>query len=93
MVRRNKPSVSIVTAIKDLNQKEGADLDERYLTLEYLVKEMLNMKEKRDLDAYIREERPKPPPVPTGLGGGMGAWYPPPEHYARPDHRRQASYT
>jgi hypothetical protein len=60
-------------------------LDEKYLTLEFLVKEMLNMKEKRDLETYLKEERPKPPPV-------SAAWYPPREHQAAPDHRRQASY-
>ena len=93
MLRRSKPTNGLVTAIKELNRKEPADLDERYLTLEFLVKEMLNMKEKRDLDAYIREQRPKPMPVPRGLGRAGPAWYPPPEHYAMPDHRRQASYT
>jgi len=56
-------------------------LDEKYLTLEFLVKEMLDMKEKMSVEEYIRQERAK-----------ARALRQPAERYAAPDHRRQASY-
>lgn len=51
------------------------------MTLEFLVKEMLDMKEKMSVEEYIRQERAK-----------ARALRQPAERYAAPDHRRQASY-